>query len=481
MGEGAEKKAAPIAPVQASGKAGITAADDVVKTQRAAAAAEAKRIAAVTTAAAKFPEIQASAIEQGWTVEKTELEVLRKDRPTAPAGHIRNIEASGLVLEAALCNTMGHKDVEKRFEPKVLEAAHRDYRNLSLQGLLMIAACANGYAGRVGERIHNGNVHDVLLHALPGRMVKAGFSTVNLPGIFSNVANKELLLGYTEEDQTWREIAQVKRVNDFKAATSYRLLDNMEYEEVPAGGKIPHGTVGEESYTRQAKTYAKMFSLTRQDIINDDLGAFDDLRTRLGRGAAKKLNNVFWTEFMDNSTFYTAARANYITGATTTLLVDGVGLQAALLAFMKLRSPVEDGSKRVGDNFGGRAEILLVPPELSFAADRLYQSTNVNTGGSSTAESVGNANIHARKYRPVVCNWLSDTNFTGNSSTAWYLFRNPRVLAPVVVSFLNGQETPTVESAEADFNELGIQFRGFHDFGCDSADYLAGIKSKGAA
>jgi hypothetical protein len=53
---------------------------------------------------------------------------------------------------------------------------------------------------------------------------------------------------------------------------------------------------------------------------------------------------------------------------------------------------------------------------------------------------------------------------------------------PVVVSFLNGQETPTVESADADFNQLGIQFRGYHDFGCDLGDgYLNALMSKGAA
>jgi hypothetical protein len=29
--------------------------------------------------------------------------------------------------------------------------------------------------------------------------------------------------------------------------------------------------------------------------------------------------------------------------------------------------------------------------------------------------------------------------------------------------------------------QLGIQFRGYHDFGVDKSEYLAGVKSKGAA
>jgi phage major head subunit gpT-like protein len=270
----------------------------------------------------------------------------------------------------------------------------------------------------------------------------------------------------------------VKSVSDFKEITSYRLLDDMEYEELPKHGEIKHGKLGEESYTRQVRTYAKMFSLDRVDIINDDLSAFDDLRTRVGGGAAKALNNVFWTRFMDNATFFTSGRGNYITGADSALGLDGVGLQKGITAFRKLRTPAADGKKRV---VGGRPEILLVPPELEFIAQRLYQSTTVNSGGAATADTIPDANIHAGKYRPVVCDWLSDADFTGNSTTAWYLFRAPRNLPAVVVSFLNGQESPTIETADADFNQLGVQFRGYHDFGVDLAEYLAGIKSKGAA
>src|SRR5690606_650124 len=106
------------------------------------------------------------------------------------------------------------------------------------------------------------------------------------------------------------------------------------------------------------------------------------------------------------------------------------------------------------------------------------QSTNVNTGGAATAETVGNANIHAGRYRPVIQNRLSDTGFTGNSATQWFLFGSQ--LKPMVVTFLNGNRTPIVESTDADFDTLGILFRGYHDFGCDPAEYLAGVMSKGA-
>jgi hypothetical protein len=161
----------------------------------------------------------------------------------------------------------------------------------------------------------------------------------------------------------------------------------------------------------------------------------------------------------------------YITGADTALGDDGTGLQKGITAFRKLKSP---DKKRIG----GVPTILLVPPELQFVAQRLYQSTTVDPGSGGT---LGTANIHAGRYRPVVADWLSHSEFSGSSPKAWYLFRDPGVLAPVVVSFLDGVQTPTVESAEADFHKLGMQFRGYFDFGVDLAEPLAGIKAKGEA
>ncbi|MCP4171839.1 MAG: hypothetical protein GY758_13825 [Fuerstiella sp.] len=51
--------------------------------------------------------------------------------------------------------------------------------------------------------------------------------------------------------------------------------------------------------------------------------------------------------------------------------------------------------------------------------------------------------------------------------------------ASMVVSFVNGVEQPTIESAEANFGQLGVDFRGYHDFGFDQAEYLSGVKVKG--
>ena len=75
--------------------------------------------------------------------------------------------------------------------------------------------------------------------------------------------------------------------------------------------------------------------------------------------------------------------------------------------------------------------------------------------------------------------YLANAQYPGNSSKASYLLAEPVDLPVIEVAFLNGQESPTIETAEADFNQLGIKMRGYHDFGCAMQDPRGGVKSKG--
>jgi len=443
-------------------------------------AAQFRKSAEIQVKASGHPEIIATAIDQDWSIDKVELEVLKKQqlsnrtRPTSFNASQGSAENLPQVLEAAVCLTRGIKDTEKQFDDKILQAAHSQFRRgVGLQQLFMMAAAANGMHLATGTRIHAGNIKEVLQYACSPNHIQAAFSTVSLPGILSNVANKEILQGYMEEDNVWEQIAQTKPVSDFKTVTSYRMLDDMTYEKLGPGGKIKHGKTGEESFTRSADTYAKMYAITRQDIINDDLSAFDDMRARLGRGSAMKLNDLFWETFLGNlGTIFTPTRTNYISGSTTNLGTDGVGLGLGQKAWRQRTSPTADGAKRVG----GRPKFLLVPPELETVADALY------VGRNNSSVKVSDVNTFAGKYNPICAPQLSDSSITGYSATAWYLLGDKAMGAPMVVSFLNGQATPTVENADADFSTLGIQFRGYHDFGVDLGDgYLNCLMSKGAA
>ena len=443
-----------------AGKVNASAVDDI----RAQAVAETSRIAEVRRlCAGQHGDIEAKAISEAWDATRTELEILRANRPQAPAIHIHDQNVSTQVLEAACVLTAGLEKPEKHCEEKALDLAAKRFRGgIGLQELLLEAAWANGYSGR--------NFRDsrsVLKFAFnPG--VEAVMSTIDISGILSNVANKFILDGFSSIEKTWRNITAVRNVNDFKLFTSYRLVGKDQYEIVAPGGELKHGTLGEETYTNKADTYGLQLSVDRRDIINDDLGAITTVPRKLGRGSGLKINDVFWTKYMANSGFFTVGNNNFLSGADTALTIDG--LTKAEVAFMDQ----VDGD---GKPIGVMPSIMLVPTSLSAIGSQLFKSLEMRDTTASTKFPVNNP--HQGKFRVEVSRYLGNAQYAGNSSKAWYLLADPADLPVIEVAFLNGQESPTIETAEADFGVLGIQMRGYHDFGVNLQDPRGGIKSKG--
>ncbi len=465
---------APGNPPASGEAAGVQAAgtpasgqptDNPVQKMRAEAAAESARIAAMRRLCdGKHPDIEARAIREGWDTLRCELEILRDGRPKAPAGHVHQSNTvNGTILEAACLLTAKLDHVENLYDEQALEAASKRFRGgIGLQELILEAAWANGYTGRSFR-----DSRSIMRFAFKPEL-EAGFSTVDIGGILSNVANKFLLEGFFAVERTWRNICAVRNVSDFKTVTSYRLIGKDQYEQVPPGGELKHGTLGNETYTNKADTYGLLLAIDRRDIINDDLGAITTVPRKLGRGSGLKINDVFWATFMKNSTFFTADNKNYLTGADTALTIDG--LTKAEVAFMDLTD--SDGKP-----IGIMPSILLVPTSLSAMATQLYKSIELRDTTSSTKYPI--ANPHQGKFRAEVSRYLTNSRYTGYSSKAWYLLADPSDVPVIEVAFLNGQESPTIETAEADFSVLGVQLRGFHDFGVNNQDVKAGVKSKG--
>ncbi len=415
----------------------------------------------------KAAELKLQALNEQWPAARlevalvkaqadAEVSMIRAERPTAPAIHGSTRDLGMEVIQAAFCRSVGIKNLDKQFKPEVLEAADK-LPGFGIQELLLRAAGENGYSGRM--KITDGNLREVL---------KAAFSTHTITTLLTTTGNKILLDGFMAIPQTWRELAQVRSVSDFKQVTAYRLTADLEYEKVGPAGEIKHGTLSQESYTIQVDTYAKMLALTRQDIINDDLGAFNDLRNRFGIGAALAMNKRFWTVFLTASNggaFWTAARGNLVTGSA----LAETGLNTAVAAFRNLKGPD-------GNHLGLEPDRILVPPALEATARKLYVSQEQRDTTAST--KFPTANIYYNRFRPVVIPQLGDSTYTGYSATTWYLLAPPAVLACAIMSFLNGVENPVIESTDADFNTLGIQFRGYTDFGADMSEYRSSVEAQ---
>lgn len=449
----------------------LEAAADVIAEMetkmRTATVAESKRIADIQEiCAGECRELEAKAISGGWTLERCELEKLRTLRPKPVATHIDRTPVTGKVLEAAVVLSAKHPKVEEKYDEETLDRADKRFRGgIGLQELLLEAAWANGYTGRSFR-----DMRGVLRAAMGGSQFQAGVSLIDLPGILGAVANTFLLEGFFSVEQVWRAISSRRSVTNFQTVTSYRLIGKDQYELVAPGGEIKHGTLGEETYTNKADTYGLILNIDRRDIINDDLGALTTVPRKQGRGAGLKINDIFWTVFMDNSSFFTAGNNNYIVDFPLAI----AGLTTGEQTFM---DQVDGDSKPTGIE----PKILLVPTALMAIGSQLFSSMEMREYGTGASVRYPTANPHANKFPVHVSRYLGNTAYTGASSLAWYLLADPQDLSTIEVAFLNGQESPTIESADADFNTLGISLRGYHDFGVAKQDPKAGMKSKGEA
>jgi len=294
--------------------------------------------------------------------------------------------------------------------------------------------------------------------------VQAGFSTVNLATILGTVGNKLLLDSFTQVATTWQELCQVVDHNNFLTYTQARLTATGGFQKVAGNGELKHMSLGEETYTNRLDTRGRMLTLTRQQIINDDLGALQQLFRILGREAALALEEAVYDAFMESSdVIFTSARANRLTGSALSLTT----LQAADAALMAQTN--ENGKPIYA--MGSR---LVVPPALKALAESLYVSEKIQSGNTAGQPD---ANTMRGRLKPVCSPFLSLSSLAGASATTWYTTCDPAMVPFIQVAFLQGKRAPTVETSDAQFNTLGMQMRGYHDFGVAVVDYRGANKN----
>lgn len=417
-------------------------------------------------------ELCESAITNKTQINDYRLALIRFDRalPTQFSTHINERRITDDVLEAGLCVAGGLPDLDKHFSAQTLEVANKRWKGgLTIGELVLMAAHQGGFRGmnlrdtksvlRAAFRSDN-----EMMASVPGP------STYSLPIILSNTANRFLKVGFDSVDQAWRMIAAIGSSSDFKQFQNVQLTGGLLYNDVAPGGELKHGTISELGYTNQIGTTGLLLAIDRKDLINDNLGALTGAGRRMGRGGALTLNAKFWTAFLNNSSFFTAGNNNVITGGSSAL-----SLGALDLANQKFLNQTDPD----GNPLGSTPKKLVVPTALWATARALLQSTTIVS--TTTANTpLPDQNIFAGAFELVSSPYMSNSSYTGYSAAAWYLLADPADLPVIQVAFLNGMESPTVETADADFSTLGIAMRAYFDVGVSLQEYRGGIRAAGS-
>ena len=471
---------------QGEGKpADQTPADDNAQDLQAQIAEMRRENQIARICAGQFPDLEAEALKEGWSVDvvQAKVETARAQQqidasyamPAIHAGTAADAPNPTQVVEAALCITGGMATDEavdgfSQGERIGNEAVSARFQGFGLANLLHASAAALGVAVRPGQ--FNADSIRALMEA--HRDIRAaGVTTMSLPGILSNVANKRLMKAYRAVPQLADRLSAIATPSDLKAYTVYSLFGDGTVQPVGPDGKLKHITLQETSYSNKAHTEGGIMVLTEDMMINDDLGAFLRIPQTLGRACAVRKESAFFTTLLAIANFFTAGNGNYIDGADSALSI--AALSTAGEKFALQTDPN-------GDPVAVTPKFLLTTVGDSIYARQLHKDTTVNETTTANKPKP-TSNPHAGMYDPVSSPYMNTTKVDGSATNDkhWLMLADPADVPVLELAYVRGQRAPRIERGTMDFDQLAVGFRCVFRFGFGKADYRGGLYSKGKA
>lgn len=433
--------------------------------------AERERVAAITGMARKHnltPEQERKLIDEGASVDHARAVVLdaiatRSEQAGGPGqtpsgaaerAHVTGGEdekdkrvrgMSAWLFERANAGriiTLAQEDKQfgRRFKDVALEPG--EFRGMSLVD--MARACLE----RSGVKTSGMDKMQLVARAFTHRS-SSYQTTSDFAVLFENVMGKLLLAAYATTPDTWRRFCGTDTVPDFRDSPRYRngsfgVLDDLNEHGEFKSKAIPDGSKTSIS----TATKGNIIALTRQAIINDDMGALADLASRFGRAGKLTLESGVYALLAQNSglgptmsdgqPFFHANRANVnATGSALSV----AGLDADRVVMGQQKDPSGNEILEL------RPAVLVVPLGLGGDA-RVHNEAQYDP--TSNKLNVPN------KVRGLVRDIVDTARLSG---TRRYLFCDPAVAAAIKVVFLEGQgEEPVLESKDG-WNVDGTEWK----------------------
>ena len=300
----------------------------------------------------------------------------------------------------------------------------------------------------------------------PRKMVGRALQTTDLPYILGNVANKALFVGFETSEETWPVWCATGSVSDFKLHSSPRISESDDLEEVPEHGEYQYGSRSEEQEQYSIATYGKIFAITRQAIINDDLGALTRIPMSHGEAANRKIGDVVYAVLSANAAMgdglalFVAGHSNLVDSGSGA--APGVDTITAGVLAMGTQKDIK-GLRRLNI----RPEFFIAPKALEGASEVFFQTlqyADSNTIATDSSLAATRKNIYGGTYFTRVY----EPRIDDDVATKWYLAA--RKGKTIIIFFLNGQEAPYMETKEG-WTVDGVEYKVRIDAGAKAMDW----------
>ncbi len=295
-------------------------------------------------------------------------------------------------------------------------------------------------------------------------ITRALHTTSDFPIILGDTVGRVLRDAYQAAPSGVRRLGRQTTARDFRSVNKVMLGEAPLLEKLNEHGEIKAGTMAEAREAYRVETWARKIGITRQVLVNDDLGAFADLARRMGQAAAEtearilvallESNNGNGPKLSDNKTLFHADHGNK---AASGAAISDATLSAARLA-LRTQTGIEDRTIRV------TPRNLLVPPALETEAEKWLASVS-----PARADDV---NPFAGALSLVVEPRLSN-------AARWYVTADPAEIDGLEFAYLAGGEGPQVES-KSGWDVDGVEIRVILDCGAGFIDHRGWYANAGA-
>lgn len=320
----------------------------------------------------------------------------------------------------------------------------REYANTSMVGLAEECLRADGVStrGLPKDRI-------VTLALQQRAMMTDDFSS-----LLSGVMGKVLRTSYEQTPSTWQAWCRITQGTDFKEMSRVALSEAPSLEEVPEHSPYTYGGMSDNAEKFQIYTFGRLFAITRQALVNDDLAGFSRLPMAWAGSAKRKISSLVYgiltsnPAMADGKTLFHADHNNM-----------GTGGEIAVTTLTEARKSMRLQTGLQGEILNIQPAFLIVPASLETDADVLLNSISLDTTNPAIV------NPFRGKLQPVV-----EPLLDASDVHAWYVAAAPNAIDTVEVCFLNGRQAPVVEQREG-WEVAGIEFRATLDVGVKAIDY----------
>jgi hypothetical protein len=245
--------------------------------------------------------------------------------------------------------------------------------------------------------------------------------------------NKSLLPQYLPAPSGIKLLARASTANDFRSKNIYRDSPMGPLQKVNEHGefrRVSKSDVKPESYS--VATYAAVFGISRQALVNDDLSVFSDISSELALQSVEFENAQLASLLISNPTMadgnalFSTAHGNL---AATPAAIDTQPLSDARLA-MRL------SKNQNGQPIAVTPKYLLVPATQETAGQKALSGVYPPV--------IANTNPFDGMLELVVDPRLDAAG--GQNTKSWYTFADPGVAPVLEYSYLSGAEGPQIET-----------------------------------